>query len=224
MRSAKTILTLGMALLICLLAFGTTLADDGGQTYSVTITNLTKKQVFSPPLLVSHKKSIKLFMAGQPASDGIAAIAEGGDTSTLEALLGTLDEVNDFTTGGMMIKPSESMTLTVKTRGRFNQLSLVGMLVSTNDAIYAINSTTIPYFGKKSLMALAYDGGSEVNTELCSDLPGPPCTADSGNARVTDGAEGFIHVHSGIHGVGDLNEHNMDFNNPVAKIVIKRMK
>jgi hypothetical protein len=36
-------------------------------TYEVTITNITKGQVFSPPVLVSHNRNVALFELGEPA-------------------------------------------------------------------------------------------------------------------------------------------------------------
>lgn len=228
MANAKTILTLGLAMLIGLLAGGAALAAGGnGKTYSVTITNLTKKQVFTPPLVISHNSDFKLFMLGQPASDGLVALAEGGNTQPLEAMLGTRDEVFDYMAGAGGIPPGESRTIEIKVKGQYRKLSLAGMLATSNDAFVAINGITIRHFGEQSLTAVAYDAGSEFNTELCSDVPGPPCAEASGNARVpTDGTdtEGFVHVHNGIHGVGDLSEANMDWHNPVARVVIKKMK
>ncbi len=229
MKHCRVFMVLLLSLAIGLLSAGLALADNhkGGKTYQVTITNLTKRQVFSPPLLVSHKASIQLFNVGMPASDGIVAIAEGGDSVPLEAVLGTLDEVFDVVTGGGPIAPGHSMTLEIDTRGRFNRISLVGMLVSTNDAFYALNSKQVPYFGQKMLTVPAYDAGSEANTELCKDLPGPCTVEDDRNDRVTAGAEGFVYVHNGIHGVDEvmgLNAANMDWRNPVARVLIKKMR
>ena len=50
-------------------------------------------------------------------------------------------------------------------------------------------------------------------------IPGPPC----GNAGVRDtgNAEGFVHVHAGVHGIGDLVAADHDWRNPVAKITIR---
>jgi len=225
MTNARTSLSIGLAMLIGLLTGGVALAaGDYGKTLSVTITNLTKKQVLTPPVVISHNSDFKLFMIGQPAGDGLVAVAEGGDTLPLEAMLGTRDEVFDYMVGTGAIPPGTSQTIMIKTRGQYRDLSVVGMLASTNDAFFAIDGTEIPYWGMKSLTAVAYDAGSEANTELCSDVPGPPCAADSGNERVTAGAEGFVHVHNGIHGVGDLSEANMDWHNPVAKVVIKKLR
>jgi hypothetical protein len=33
----------------------------------------------------------------------------------------------------------------------------------------------------------------------------------------------FVHIHAGIHGVGDLQEATHDWRNPVARIAIRRL-
>lgn len=199
------------------------LANDKGTSYKVTITNLTKKQVLTPPILVNHRNSFTLFTPTQPASAELAALAEGGDTQPLAAVLGTRSDVGAVVLASAPILPGTSITLEVNTKKRFNKLSLAGMLATSNDAFFALNSINVPRRGLKST-AVAYDAGSEANTELCSDIPGPPCAPDSGNQRVTAGAEGFVHVHNGIHGTGDLNAANMTWHNPVAMVVIERMR
>jgi len=208
------------ALAIVLLTSGLALAKKSkGRTYTVTITNLTKAQVLTPPILVSHQGSFALFSPGELASDELAALAEGGNTLPLSALLGTREDIYDVVFTGDPILPGTSVTLEIKSRGSFNRLSLAGMLATTNDGFFAINGSIFPPLSQ-TLTAGAYDAGSEANTEACSDIPGPPCDPDSGNLRVTAGAEGFVHVHNGIHGTGDLNAANLDWRNPVAKIHI----
>ena len=71
-----------------------------------------------------------------------------------------------------------------------------------------------------TLYAKAYDAGSEVHTESCDHIPGPPC-GNPGN-RLTEGAEGYVYPHSGIHGGEDLDPFMWDWNNPVALITIER--
>lgn len=69
----------------------------------------------------------------------------------------------------------------------------------------------------------AYDAGRERNDELGASIPGPAfseCGCAGGGARVGQG-EGFVHIHSGIHGAVSFNPSNRDWRNPVAKIVIK---
>ena len=100
-------------------------------------------------------------------------------------------------------------------------MSLVGMLATTNDAFYALNGVAGPRQGTVTYYSVAWDAGSEANNEDCRVIPGPPCGKFF--VRATDGAEGFVHVHSGIHGVRDLVPANHDWRNPVAKITIRRL-
>ena len=95
------------------------------------------------------------------------------------------------------------------------------MLVTTNDAFAALNGVRLPRRGSTSFFSVAYDAGSEANTENCSDIPGPPC----GNPfnRVPAGAEGYVSVHSGIHGIGDILPENRDWRNPVAWITVRSL-
>ena len=81
--------------------------------------------------------------------------------------------------------------------------------------------------GNVIVKALAYDAGSEQNSEDCDYIPGPPC----GNSLGHDPAasEAYVHVHAGIHGIGPEGEGprvtpaDHDWNNPVARITIKRL-
>ena len=76
--------------------------------------------------------------------------------------------------------------------------------------------------GSQSHESPAYDSGSEANNELCAFIPGPPC--NNPLIRATAGAEGFVHVHAGIHGIGTLDPAIHDWRNGVARIRITRMK
>lgn len=37
-------------------------------------------------------------------------------------------------------------------------------------------------------------------------------------------AEGYVYIHPGIHGIGDLPATNHDWNNPVAKVTIRQVR
>ena len=79
-------------------------------------------------------------------------------------------------------------------------------------------------------MITAYDAGSEGNNEDCGFVPGPACPDGSGNDRDTADAEGYVHVHNGVHGVfeeeppPDLAPDAYDWRNPVARIVTTRIR
>jgi len=156
-----------------------------------------------------------------PASPELAALAEDGNTGPLETLLGGLSSVKEFMTAAGGIPPGESVTVMIKTGGNKRYLSVAGMLADTNDAFFAVQDVSVPNGQKKTVYAVTYDAGSEANSESCTYIPGPSC----GNPFVRDtaGAEGYVHVHAGIHGLADLVPGTHDWRNPVVRIMIKRM-
>ena len=207
-------------LIIFMLTGTLSLADhkQSGRKYEVTITNLTRGQIFSPPIVISHSRHFRLFTLGDTVSEELAALAEEGDTEPLKNFIAGLRSVFDYDIAGGNVLPGDSVTLTVKARRGFNLISAAGMLVSTNDAFLAIRDIRTRSWGKVIAEAEAYDAGSEANSELCSFIPGPPC----GN-HVHDPAEpeGYVHIHAGIHGIKDLDPAMHDWRNPVAKITIR---
>ncbi len=196
--------------------------DDHRPHYQVTITNLTAGQSFTPFLLVSHRAAPALmFSAGEPASDALAALAEGGATGPLQTAVDADPRVGASVAGNSLLDPGASLTLKIAARPGKDRLSLAAMLIPTNDAFVALQNVALPRGHKtRTLYAPAYDAGSEPNDELCVSIPGPVCQG-SGGSPGTSG-EGFVHIHSGIHGIGDLLASQRDWRNPVARIVIRR--
>jgi hypothetical protein len=47
-------------------------AQENGQIYAVTITNVTRGQVITPALIAAHTEDFSLFELGQPASPALA--------------------------------------------------------------------------------------------------------------------------------------------------------
>jgi hypothetical protein len=194
--------------------------------YEVTVTNITKGQVFSPPVLVTHTRKIALFNVGDPALDQLALVAEDGNGGPLVELVSTLPAVGNAQTTAMPLMPGASAIYEIKSSRRYNRLSIVGMLVNTNDAFFALDSESLPWSrnSTRTYYAAAYDAGSEGNNEDCGFIPGPACPSDSGNSRSTGDAEDFVHIHNGVHGIGDLKANAYDWRNPVAKITIRRTR
>lgn len=216
------------------------LAQDSGQFFEVTVTNLTQGQRFTPILVATHKEGLKLFELGRASSSQLEILAEDGDTAPLTALLLGMPEVLDVTDSGSLLpmgllSPGGSVTLSVRTRGAFDHISVAAMLIPTNDAFFALNGVAGPKGNKMlSLVSPAYDAGTERNDEICrpgdpkGSIPGPDCMTPPPSGLGT--AENFVvHIHSGIHGVGggvptsDLNPATRDWRNPVAKITIRRV-
>lgn len=201
-------------------ATGDDSVNGGASAYDVTITNLTAGITFTPALAVVHGKNISLFQLGQPASEGIATLAEAGDPSVIASAAGGASEVGGFATDTDPLAPGASTTVRVSTTAGFERVTVAAMLLPTNDGFYAINTEKLPSSVGDSVTyyAVGYDAGSEPNDELCENIPGPQCEGE-GLSPDQDG-EGYVHVHRGIHGIGDLDAADHDWRNPVARIRI----
>ncbi len=226
MKRLFTTVTLA-ALLLAVFASSAS-ADYYSRTveYEVTITNITKGQVFSPPVLATHKSSIAFFTAGQPAIEPLIEVAENGAGGNLADLLSTLPQVYEAAATAQPIPPKESVTFYISSNHRFNRLSVASMLVNTNDAFLAIDTVSLPRFRgtSRTYFATAYDAGSEANNEDCTFIPGPACKPANVNERSITEAEGFVHVHNGVHGIADLEANAYDWRNPVARVHITRIR
>jgi hypothetical protein len=147
---------------------------SNGEKIEVTITNLTRAQPLSPPVVASHTENgPQLFVAGQPASPELAMVAQDAINGPLVSLLKSDPQVGDVEQGAAPILPGGSATVVVRARGHFRLVSLASMLVNTNDALIAIQHTAAPNSGITTLFVPAWDAGSEVNDEACANIPGP---------------------------------------------------
>lgn len=216
----KRIRSLAAGLLALGLFSTPVLASDDGKMYAVTITNITSGQSFTPLMAVTHKKGHPLFMLGEPASPELTRIAEGGDTMPLQDKLLNSGMAYDAASSGGLLGPGESVTVNVKGKGSYKYLSVVAMMLPTNDGVVAVNGIRLPN-KQRMVMARAYDGGTEINDELCASIPGPHC---GGSPFSDEDGEGYVHTHPGIFGVGDLQASMYDWKNPIAKITVMRMK
>lgn len=221
----RTIISVTIVGAVCL--GGITQAEEENEnrrniTYNVTITNVTRAQSFTPVLVVSHRpNSHLLFVPGEPVSEELAALAEGGETGPLNELLDETPGVRNTNTSAGLLAAGDSVTVQINARPGRDRVSLVAMLIPTNDAFFAFQNLSVPR-GRRSFVhySPANDAGSEPNDELCVNIPGPVCEGEGGSPDV-DG-EGYAHINGGIHGIGDLAPAVYDWRNPVARVVIQR--
>jgi Spondin_N len=205
------------------LLFSSAVLADAKANYEVTITNLTRAQAFTPILVASHAKGVKLFELGAAASNELSALAEGGDVAPLTAVLGANHNVRDITNSGGLLMPGQSVTVMVSAQRGAREISLASMLIPTNDSFIALNGVKAPKHNKTTVYySPGYDAGSELNDELCLNIPGPVCGGAGGSPEA--GGEGYVHISSGISGKADLAADAYDWRNPTAKIVIKRVR
>ncbi len=194
--------------------------------YEVTVTNLTRGQQFTPILVATHKAGVRLFDLGSAASPQLKTLAEEGNVAPMTALLLGNPNVRDVVNSVGLLNPGQSVTQRVDTRGNFDNVSVAAMLIPTNDGFFAVNDLEGPN-GQKSVTVFspAYDAGAERNDETCASIPGPnfiEC-GGPGAGGAPGGGEGYVHIHAGIHGIGDLDPAIRDWRNPVAKITIHRV-
>ena len=213
MKNIKTLMAIG------LLATGT--QAFAGQ-YEITVTNLTRGQSFTPIMVATHKPGVTFFSEGTPASAELAVLAEGGNTAPLSAVLSANPNVYNVTTIPGRLAPGTSVTVQVNMDDDYTRVSLAAMLIPTNDGFFAFEGVRGP--SRRNMVSYespAYDAGSEPNDELCANIPGPVCGGEGESPHA--GGEGNVHIHAGIHGIGNLVAADRDWRNPVAKVDIKRI-
>jgi Spondin_N len=190
------------------------------RTWDVTITNLTRpgSQPLSPPLFVVHSARADVWSVGEIATHPVAAIAEDANNAPAEAAFAQLEGVSDvFTGAGGPIPPGASRTYTVETSGQSSRLTVLTMLVNTNDGFTGLDSLHLRGHGE-TRSTMAYDAGSELNNEEIAFIPGPCCN----HPFVRDPEGALIRMHEGITGRGDLSPATYGWSGPVARIQVSR--
>jgi hypothetical protein len=189
--------------------------------YEVTLENLSPagSQPLSPPVFAVHSPSFRLFHIGGYASSELAQVAEDAFNDPLVTFLNNSPQVSEVVAEGGPIPPGSSGTYNVSAEGNYMKLSMVTMLVNTNDGFTGVDKLQLPQKGTKTYYLRAYDAGSEENTELEAHIPGPCCSNPfEGNATSEK-----IRFHKGITGIGELDPDVYGWDEPVAKLTITRI-
>jgi hypothetical protein len=202
-------------------------------TFEITVTNLTNAQPLSPVAVIAHQAGYSVFDIGSPATAGLETLAEGGDNSALIAEASGSSAVIATASGAAPIGPAGSETIFFAILERDLPgltVSTSTMLVNTNDAITGVNGISIGNLAvgeSVSLRSIAYDAGTEANTEAAADIPGPAGGGEGFNAARDDRAD-RVAMHSGVVSQDDgkptsdlTGQHRFD--NPIAAIRIARI-
>jgi hypothetical protein len=205
---------------------------------TISVTNLTNGINFTPLLIAAHNADMHLFQAGAAASASLTAMAEGG---SLDGLTSDLDGISaDYMANPAsgLLAPGASTTTTLSTNEANTHLSLVGMLLPTNDGFVGLDSWMIKGPGTYTINVSAYDAGTEANNELIVDGSGAPGTAGipaapggdagTGGTGVTNNETNtMVHIHRGVLGDTDTTGGSSDLDsrihrwlNPVARITV----
>ncbi len=177
---------------------------------TITMTNTSAYQPMTPPVVVLHNapdtdNGMRLFYPGQPATEQVIAIAENGDNSLLVNTLGYLQDQGRASTFGVgfadptnpgPLLPGMTATLDLDLASEDQVLSLVSMVVCTNDGFSGVNAHTLSADASETFMVPIYDAGSETNV-LALDYWVPPCGTDS---NITDDENGAVMLHPGQSG------------------------
>lgn len=202
-------------------------------SFDVTAINLTNAQPLSPIAVIAHNDAYSVFAVGTAATAGLEQMAEGGDNSALIAEADA-DANNVYVTGSGAgpIGPAGSETISITMlAGNVPELeiSVATMLVNSNDAFSALNgfdASSMAVGDSVTINTIAYDAGTEADTEAAADIPGPAGGGEGFNAARSDAAD-RVSMHSGIvsqddgFATSDLTEQHR-FDNPVMRVRIER--
>jgi len=203
--------------------------DDDKKTrqYKVSLKNITSAQPFAPAAIIVENSStdFNAYKIGQVSSLGLETLAESGNPQVL------LDEANTeevlYTNSfDGLTTPGSTGEIVFTVDNENLKLSILSMLVKTNDAFVAANDIDLNFTGTKTFNLNVYDAGTEANDELATTVPG--LTGEGFNAQRND-TNNFVTLHSGLVTVDDgLSSSALSFSdrwdNPAAVLTIERIK
>jgi hypothetical protein len=211
-------------------------AINEARLYEITIENRTTGQPFSPGVVLTHTAQVDLFTVGQPASEGVQAIAEAGNEAPAAASLdgkpgvGNLMRIETPTPPMNFPKPNANITkVRLTAPPGVDRLSLAVMLTCTNDGFTGLDAVRLPFgFDPVMFTEKAYDARAEVNNEQ-SPFIVPGCSAFGPANLPLDGnrlapESGAIVEHPGIKGTADLRPDVVGWKDPVIRVTVQRLR
>lgn len=200
--------------------------------YDVSVVNLTNNQPLSPVALVAHSGDFRVFAIGSPASAGLEVLAEDGANSDFIDAARADAGVIAAISGMGPIGPGANEVLSIvvpESQAAGLSFSVATMLVNTNDAFTGINSVDVSALAvgaTQTMRSIAYDAGTEADTEAAGTIPGPVVGGEGFNADRDDDAD-RVTMHPGVISNQDglatsVLTSQERFDNPVVQISITR--
>ena len=201
-------------------------------SFDVSVTNLTNAQPLSPLAVIAHQPGYSFFSVGAPATAGLEELAEEGDNTALIAEADADATVTLTASGAAPVGPAATDTVTVdllESELPGLRISVATMLVNTNDAFSGLNGMPVDSMAVGevlSVRSIAYDAGTEADSEEAATIPGPAGGGEGFNVAREDQAD-RVSMHSGVVSNNDgfatsnLTEQHR-FDNPVVQIRIER--
>ena len=207
------------------------------QVVDLEITNLTHGLHFTPVYINAHASGEHVFQSGESATPALQAMAEGGDISLLSAAAVNGSVSSENPASGLLAPSTSTHVMNLDT-GINTHLSVVAMILPTNDGFVGLDGWEIPETaGTYTVYLNAYDAGTEVNDEIINGMGSPgnagiPAApgGDGGTdaTGVTDSeSNSTVHIHRGNvgdtdtdAGISDVDSRIHRWLNPVAKLVV----
>lgn len=168
--------------------------------------------------MVHNSDTKPLYMRGKESSVELATLAENGDPSALVNYYSEADGVLSAIATSGPTNGGQTLTIEVTTTSKYPLVTIASMAINTNDCFVALNGVYL--MPGMVLDTPGLDAGSEENNESCSSIPGPDCAGADTPGNTADGnGEGFVHVHRGVIGVGDLPL-DTDWRNPMMRVAV----
>ncbi len=221
-------------------------SSPNAANYSVQVTNLTQNQPLSPPAIILHRAGYNAFIDGETASVELEQLAEGGDPAMLIARAQSTSQ-HLATVAGSAVSPRSigtASTLSVAPTAVDNlRLTVVTMLIDTNDAFTGVNAVNISNMTVGQSMtfsAPSWDSGTEANLETAATMPGPVAVAAGGGGAaagfnaIRDDSVPRVRFHQGVVTNANVNDASSEglatsiltererWDNPTSRIVITR--
>jgi hypothetical protein len=206
---------------------------------SIDIQNLSQGMYFTPLAVVAHTPDASLFELGETASPELQQMAEGGSIDGIAAIGSSISADVLANPAGGLLGPANTASGELSTTEGNTVLSVVAMILPTNDGFVGLDNWTIPTEpGTYTLYLNAYDAGTEANDELrgggapgVPGMPVPPPLEDligTGGTGVTvTETNATVHIHRGnlgdddsTAGISDISNTVQRWLNPIAKITV----
>jgi hypothetical protein len=204
---------------------------------TIEIQNLTQGMYLTPIAAVAHTPDASLFEVGEEASAEIQEMAEGGSLAGLTTIATSINADVLAEPSAGPLGPTESVSGSFMTAEGNTVLSVVAMILPSNDGFIGLDNWTIPTeAGTYTVFLNAYDAGTEANDEIVGGgapgtpgMPLPPfLTLSTGGSGVTAVISNTnVHIHPGNIGDDDATGGTSDVTNsihrwlnPVAKVTV----
>ncbi|RDV28096.1 hypothetical protein DXV75_03790 [Alteromonas aestuariivivens] len=205
----------------------------------IEIQNLTHGIYFTPLLVAAHSNEASLFEVGESASPELQSMAEGGDISGLVMTAQMVGADMLQNPAGGLLEPTKTASASLSTSDGNTVLSLVAMLLPTNDGFVGLDNWPIPSEPGTYVVYLnGYDAGTEANDEIrgngmpgMAGMPVPEPLEElvgmNGSGVASSVTNASVHVHPGNIGDNDQNGGISDISNltqrwlnPVARLTV----